>query len=421
MKIFMPYSNEKIEIDIDDKKIIDIIKQKQVSSIEKPKEQMKKSLTKPIDSKSLSKLLIQEKPEKIVIIVNDVTRPTPYKHILPPILDTIEESEINYKCVTLLIATGIHRPNTHEENIKSFGKDIVKKYNIVNHNPDHNLKSIGTLSDEKELRINKIAADSDFLITTGQINLHYFAGYSGGRKSILPGIASRALITSNHARMNEPGCQSGSIDKNPIHTIMLEAALLANVRFTINVVTNDKKGILSVFSGNIKTAWEKGVEFCQNISTTNINEKANVVIVSAGGFPKDINLYQAQKALEHATIATKPGGIIVLFAACQEGYGEPKFKEWMDITSSWEEIFALFERKFELGGHKAFALARALHDKTTLVITELSKNIINNCNLVKIENIQEALDYINSKYSDWNCYIMPQGGSVLPILGGKND
>lgn len=420
MKIFMPYSNEKIEIDIDDKRIISVIKQNQISSLEKPKYQVKKSLTNPIGTESLFKLLNQEKPEKIVIIVNDITRPTPYKTILPPILDIIEKSEIDPNCVTLLVATGIHRPNTHEENIESFGKEIVDKYNIVNHNPDHNLKSIGTLSDNKELRINEIAANSDFLITTGQINLHYFAGYSGGRKSILPGIASRDLITVNHARMNEPGCQSGSIDKNPIHAIMLEAALLANVRFTVNVVTNNKKEILSVFSGDINTAWKKGVEFCRSISTININEKADVVIVSAGGFPKDINLYQAQKALEHAAIATKPGGTIVLFAACQEGYGEPKFKEWMDNTNNWQEIFALFDKKFELGGHKAFALARALHDKTTLVITELSENIINNCNLIKIENIQEALDYINSKNSDWNCYIMPQGSSVLPILGGEN-
>ncbi|MFP4456670.1 MAG: nickel-dependent lactate racemase [Clostridia bacterium] len=417
MKVLMPYSSEKIEIDIENERIIDIIEQKKTSALKNPKEEIERSLKDPIDSESLLRLLHSEMPKKVVIVVNDITRPTPYKQILPTILTTIEKSGIPSDRVTILIATGIHRPNTHKENIESFGKEVVDNYKIVNHNSDENLKSIGTLSDGKELIINKIAADSDFLITTGQINLHYFAGYSGGRKSILPGIASRELITSNHARMNEPGCHSGSIEKNPIHTIMLEAALLARVRFTVNVVTNDRKEILSVFSGNIESAWKKGVEFCKMLSTARITRKAEVVIVSAGGFPKDINLYQAQKALEHAAMATKPGGTIVLFAACQEGYGEPKFKEWMDNTNNWEEIFKMFEKKFELGGHKAFALARALHNKTTLIITELNNDIINNCNLLKVNNIYEALEFIKSKYNDWNCYIMPQGSSVLPIIG----
>jgi len=417
MQILMPYSSEKIEINVDNGHIIKIVEQKEIKAIYKPNNEVKKSLKSPIGSNSLKNLLLEEKPKNVVIIVNDITRPTPYKLILPPLLETIQEANIKSSDITLLIATGIHRPNTPDENIKSFGKEIVNNYKIINHNPDSNLKELGMLSDGKNLEINKLAAESDFLITTGQINLHYFAGFSGGRKSILPGIASRDLITSNHSRMNEPGCHSGSVEKNPIHSIMLEAALMAKVRFTVNVVTNDKKEILSVFSGDIEKAWNEGVKFCRNISTYKIDKKADVVIVSAGGFPKDINLYQAQKALEHAAIATKSGGIIVLFAACQEGYGEEKFEEWMNNATCWGDIFKMFDKKFELGGHKAFALARSLHDKEVLIITELPDKITRNCYFNKISNFNEAIKIINAKFTNWKCYIMPQGGSVLPILG----
>jgi len=418
MRIDMPYNNNTIEIDINKKNIIDIVKQDKVTGLKNPVNEIITSLKSPIAANSLKKMVLTESPKNVVIVVNDITRPTPYKIILPPLLEVLENSGIKQKEITLLIATGIHRPNTREENIKSFGRNVVNNYRIVNHDPDNNLKEIGVLSDGKSLKINKLAAESDFLITTGQINLHYFAGYSGGRKSILPGIASRSLITSNHARMNEPGCHSGSVTKNPIHSIMLEAALMANVRFSLNVITNDNKEILSVFSGDIKKAWEEGVGFCKKISTHVIDRKADVVIASSGGFPKDINLYQAQKALEHASIATKAGGFIVLFAACLEGYGEPKFKEWMDHSQNWQDIFDMFDQKFELGGHKAFALARALHDKTVLIITELTKEITCNCYFQKVDGFNEALEIINKKLTDWNCYVMPQASSVLPVIGG---
>lgn len=416
LKILMPYAKDNIEIEINDEKIISILEQKRVRPLVNPSQQIKDSLKTPINSLGLAELLKTENPKDVVIVVNDITRPTPYKTILPPILETIENAGICTKNVTLLVATGIHRANTKEENIASFGQDVVDKYKIVNHDPDRNLKKMSRLSDGKELEINKLAAESDFLITTGQINLHYFAGYSGGRKSILPGVASRELITSNHARMNEPGCHSGSTNENPIHKIMIEATLMAKVKFTINVVTNDINEVLSVFSGDILYAWEKGVNFCKDISTTTIKRKADVVFVSAGGYPKDINLYQAQKAIEHASFATKPGGIIVLFAACPEGYGEPTFKKWMDETQNWADIFSMFERKFELGGHKAFALARALHDKRALIVTDLSEEIIENCNLEKINNIADALQIIKDQFKDWECYVMPQGGNILPLF-----
>lgn len=415
----MPYDDTLFKIELPKSNVLCTLEQKHNNFRKLTTSDIEISLNNPINSKSLSDLLHIKKPNNIVIVVNDITRPTPYKSFLQTILNYIESCGFSKKQITLLIATGIHRPNSHKENIKSFGEYIANNYNIINHNPDADLEAVGTLSDGQTLIINKYAAQSDFLITTGQINLHYFAGFSGGRKSILPGIASRKMITENHARMNEPGSASGSIENNPVHKTMIEAATLASVDFNINVVLNDKKDILSIFSGDLESSWFKGVELSRSMSTTIINEKADVTIASAGGFPKDINLYQAQKAIEHAAIATKSGGYIVLFASCKELYGEEKFEQWITETNGWDEVFAKFEKEFELGGHKAFALARSLYDKTLFIITDMSDEVVSNCNMIKIAKFEEALDIINSKEKNWKCYIMPDGSSILPVIGGN--
>lgn len=221
-----------------------------------------------------------------------------------------------------MVALGIHRPHTQEENISIFSEEICKRYRIENHDCDNNLVSLGYLSNGMELIINRTAAEADLLITTGLVNLHYFAGYSGGRKSILPGIAGRKLIQANHQMMSDERACLGNYRDNPVSDIMMEAARKAGVDYIINVVTAGRDEILYAATGDMYEAWLSCVKYCEEHNVVGIKQQADVVIASCGGFPKDINMYQAQKALDSASLAVKPGGTIILLAECREGMGK---------------------------------------------------------------------------------------------------
>lgn len=412
----LPYGHKLIDFYIPEHNLLGIIEQQNTLPVSSPLEAIIDSLNSPIASPKLGELVSLKNPQKIVIVVNDITRPTPYNYMLPPLIETLARAGIADSQITLVVATGIHRPNTVAENEQAYTKAITERFKIINHNPDAGLQYVGQLRDGQRLLINAEVAQADLLITTGLINLHYFAGYSGGRKSILPGVAARELITYNHSRMNEPGCSSGSVDDNPVHHTMLEAARLVNVDFMLNVVVNDNKQIVEVVSGDIEQAWLEGVRRCQKLFTYPLGQKADVVIASAGGYPKDINVYQAQKAIEHAAQAVKPGGAIVLCASCSEGYGEDTFEQWMNRAASWPDIVARFHQKFELGGHKAFALARSLADKQLILISDLAEPVVKNLLMTPAQSAAEALNLIHNQYGpNWSGYIMPNASGVLPV------
>ena len=413
----MAKGNEKLTMRIAQHNILGVIEQQYLPVLEHPLAAIEQAIKSPIETPPLLELLQRKQPQSVAIVVNDVTRPTPYQLMLPPLLATLRAVGIRDDQITLVIATGIHRPNTRSENERIFGREIVERLRLISHNPDDDLVNCGVLSDGQELFLNKWVANADFIINTGLITLHYFAGFSGGRKSTLPGVASREMIEYNHSRMNEPGCSSGSIATNPVHKTMLEAARIIGVDFILNVVTNSTKQIVAVVAGDVEEAWLVGTEICRQCSTVTIAERADVVIVSAGGYPKDINLYQAQKALEHAAQATNPGGTIIICASCAEGYGEDVFEQWMDEAECWQDLFDHFERGFELGGHKAFALARAVADKQVIWVSDLTPAILENIMMDHAASLEEALDRVRDKHgADYKAYIMPAGASVLPIV-----
>jgi nickel-dependent lactate racemase len=254
-----------------------------------------------------------------------------------------------------------------DDNKNIFGAEICNKYIIENHNCDDNLKSLGVLSNGMKLIINETVAEADLVITTGVVALHYFAGYSGGRKSILPGIAARKLIEANHQMMTDKRACLGNYENNPVSDIMVEAARMVGVDFIINVVLGPNHDIVFAAAGDVFEAWMKAVKHCEQISVVNISQQADIVIAGCGGFPKDINMYQAQKALDAAVLAVKPGGTIILGAECREGLGEKTFEEWVSSAKSPEDIFKRFSERFELGGHKAFAICRVLKKVNIIV------------------------------------------------------
>jgi len=412
------YGKEEIQLPIEDKNIIKILNLKKHKVILNPENKLRELLKNPMGSPSLRELIFQKKASKILIIVNDITRPTPYEIILPPLLDELHQIGIKKENIIFIVATGIHRSNSQEEIKEMFGEYISSAYKFINHNCDDlHLKDLGKLKSGNELWINPIVSESDFIITTGVIVPHYFAGFSGGRKSILPGICGRKTIETNHSNMVNPNVQAGSLKDNPVHEEMQEAAEKVGVDFNINVVTDEKYNIVEIVAGELLTSWQKGVEICKKNYFCPIKQKAEIVIASPGGYPKDINVYQAQKALNNAYQAVKSGGTIILLAECSEGYGEATFEKWIEEANTPDDVIKRLKNKFVLGGHKAYAIARAVKEVEVILISSLPQDKTRKLFFIPMENISQALNYIKDKYGeDFQAYILPSGNTVVPQL-----
>ena len=414
----LKYGKREIQLPIQDKHVIQILNPKKQKALLHPKNRLKILLKNSINSYSLKDLVNQKKAQKILIVVNDITRPTPYEVILPPLLDELDQIGIKKENITFIIATGIHRSNSPEEIKKIFGENIFSTYQFLNHDcDDPHLKDLDHLKSGNKLWVDPMVSNSDFIITTGVIVPHYFAGFSGGRKSILPGICGRKTIEANHAQMTHPDARAGNLRGNPVHEEMQEAAEKVGVDFNINVVTDENCKIVDIVAGELFESWQKGVEVCKKIFLCPIKQKAEVVIVSAGGYPKDINVYQAQKALDNAYQAVKSGGTIILLAECTEGYGEPIFEQWIKEAESPEDIIKRIKEKFVLGGHKAYGIARVVKEVEVILISSLPPEKVRKLFFIPMRNISPAIDYVKNKYGkDLQAYILPSGNTVVPQL-----
>jgi len=422
MLVNMKYGKTELSFEIGRDRVVKILEPNERSGIENALEGVQDALKNPIGTPPLGELVRQKKPRDVVIIVNDITRPTPYECLLPPLLGCLSENGISKDQITFLTATGIHDPHTPEQNIEVYGKELVDNYRFMSHCSDDasSLVDMGKLSTGFMLTVNKLAVRADFLITLGVIMPHYFAGFSGGRKSILPGVASRECIEKNHSRMLYLMDDLPPIEQNPVSLEMMEAARLVGVDFILNVVTNSKKEIVKVVAGDLEKAWYEGVSVSSDMYEVPIEGKADVAIVSAGGFPRDINVYQAQKALDHADKATKAGGTIILIAECLQGYGEKTFEEWMREATCPDDVIRRIREKFVMGGHKAYGICKVAKEKEIILVSSLSEESTKGLFMRKVGSVEEAIKYVEKKYDKPSYILMPFGSLTVPVLSAKS-
>jgi len=421
--IMLKYGNKKITVNLADKNISGVLSANKTMPLKNPVSKLEELLERPINiDGSLDGIVKHKKPKRILIIVNDITRPTPYNIILPPLLVKLEEAGVKKEDITFMIATGAHRGNTRDENIEIFGEELVSSsYNFINHSCDDNFIDLGRLASGNRLLINSIIRKVDFIITTGVIVPHYIAGFSGGRKSILPGICGKETIENNHSNMVNPNAITGNLMENPVHEEMIEAAQRVGVDFNINVVTDESGDIVDIVAGELEGSWKKGVEICKNTYFVPIKQKSEVVIVSAGGYPKDINVYQAQKALDNAYQAVKPGGTIVLIAECIEGIGNTICDNWIEEANSIEDIEERLKKHFVLGGHKAYAIAKVAKEAEIIFISSLKEEKVKKLFMKPMENIDSAINYVRKKHGDnFKSYIIPSASTLVPSFDKKN-
>jgi nickel-dependent lactate racemase len=419
MKFDLSYGKSTVSFELDDSKLLHVVVPPEASGRVCTKKDVEEMLDDPIGTGPLLEILQKKKPGKVVVIVNDITRPTPYDLLLPPLLDRFKKAGITDDQVTFVVATGIHDPHTEEQNLEVYGEEIVRRFRVVSHVSDDldSLVSVGNLSTGSELRINRLVYEADFVVALGVVMPHYFAGYSGGRKSILPGVAWKKTVERNHSRMVELMDDLPDLDHNPVNLEMIEAARMVGLDFILNVVVNENKEVVKVVAGDVVDAWKEAVSVASGIYEVPIKGLADVAIASACGHPRDINVYQMQKALDHADKATKKGGAIIIVAECPMGYGEEVFEEWMNAAKCPDDIVERIKTDFMMGGHKAFGIAKVAAGKTVYLVTSLNDEMVKKLFAVKVHSVEEAIRRIEEeKGNNLKYIVMPQGSLTVPVL-----
>lgn len=376
-------------------------------------EAVRKALAHPIGSPCLGEIV--RPGESVVIVTSDITRPMPTAAVMPPLLDVLYRAGVHREDITLVFALGSHRKHTQKEREQLAGPRASAEIRCVDSDAS-DCVLLGTTRRGTPVDIFRIVAEADHRICLGNIEFHYFAGYSGGAKAIMPGTSTRTAIQSNHRMMVRPEACAGLLEGNPLREDIEEAADICGVDFILNVVLDEKKEIVKAVAGDVTLAHREGCRFLDQMYKISIDEKADIVLVSQGGAPKDLNLYQVQKALENAKYAVKPGGIIILIGSCQEGLGEKVFSEWM-ASYGVEERIQKIQTDFQLGGHKAAAIALVLKTAKVYLVSEMEPEFVNRMGFSAFSTVQAAFDKaMQVKGEAASVLAMPYGGSTVPVL-----
>lgn len=410
MLYHLPYGNTEIWIDIPPECRVNVIKPVNVRAVDDEIGLIENALENPINSRRLSE--IAEHGKKAVIIVSDTTRPTPTAKLLPPLISELEAGGV--KDITIIFGLGIHRKQTEDEKKKILG-ELYNKIKSIEHDVN-DCVYLGTTERGTPVEIFRPVLEADIIVCTGIIEFHYYAGYSGGAKSILPAVSSKRSIDANHTLMLDPKSSAGRIDSE-VRQDIEEASEMSGIDFILNVVLNERREIVLAAAGDYIEAHRKGVEFLDRFSKITV-EPADIIIVSPGGWPKDIDIFQSHKALEHAKNATKEGGSIILVAECREGYGNRVYEEWLKFGR--DEVIERFKSGFVMGGHKA-ALIAALSKKHDLyLVSSLPDEAVRRANFIPA-TLKGALDMALRKYgSGVKIIVMPYGVSTL-VTGIEKD
>ncbi len=409
-KIPLAFGNLELELDIPEKNISSIILPSEPGIMEEKTLLIKKALENPVKSRRLSEIV--NPASRIVIIVSDITRPTPTAKILPSLFEELYLGGAKNENIKIVFALGLHRQQTEEESKKLVGEEIYRKIRCIQHDIGR-CRYVGVTYRGTPIEIFEEILDADIIIGTGSIEFHYYAGYSGGAKSVLPGVSSKEAVITNHKMMIEEKAVSGRVD-GPVRQDMEEAAKFAGLDFILNVVLDSKKEIVAAVAGDFIEAHRKGAGIVDSMYKVPV-EPADAVIVSCGGFPKDINLFQAHKALDNATQAVKDGGSIILVAECAEGIGNLVYECWNRECKTPDEAIERFKHCFEFGGHKSAIVAKAAKKFKLYLVSKLPEEQTREAFFIPVPGLKEALSAVLSENPDAKIHLMPHGGQTLPV------
>ena len=361
---------------------------------------------------------------KIVLIASDHTRPVPSKYIVPPMLRQIREGNPDAD-VTILISTGCHRETTREELISKFGEEIVAKEKIVVHDCDdrENLVNLGTLPSGGQCLVNRLAVEADLLVAEGFIEPHFFAGFSGGRKSVLPGVAGRETVLANHCSefIAHPKSRTGILEGNPIHTDMLWAAKQAKLRYIVNVVLNGEKEVIYAVAGELEQAHKKGTAFLSSLCGVE-TEPADIVISTNGGYPLDQNVYQAVKGMTAAEAAVKENGVIIMLSESGDGIGGDHFYHQLADEPDISKTMALFLNRGRNDTvpdqWQTQIFIRVLQRAKVIFVSKIAPEIVEKLHMIPAKDLQDAMQMAKDMVGKENPTITAIPDGVVVMVKG---
>lgn len=413
-QVTLAYGHQQILVDIPAKNLLGVFCPDEITETVDEDRILQEALANPTGTPPLREIV--HPGQKIAIVSSDITRPTPSAMMMPAIAAELEVAGIPDTDVVVVLSLGLHRPMTDEEIDEILSPEYHRRYTVLNHDPEDTVR-LGVTARGTPAEIFRPLVEADVRICLGNIEFHYFAGYSGGAKAILPGCASHAAVTANHSWMVHPQAAAGRLTDNPVRLDLEEGVAMLGVDFILNVVVDSDHNIVAAFAGDVTEAHRRGCTFIHQRGTVKIPRLGDIVVASAGGFPKDINFYQAHKALENAKYFVQEGGIIILVAECSEGYGNKTFEKWMLESDSPAEVIQKIQKEFVLGGHKAAAIAGIEQRVQIFMVSSMPEDIIRRSRFTPFGSAQAALDAAFHQLGpESQVLVLPQAGSILPVF-----
>jgi nickel-dependent lactate racemase len=421
--VWLPYGKTDVCVRVPARNLLGTIEPKEEKGAEDQKAEVERALKEPINSKRLSEIVTPE--SKVAIVVDDATRKAPSEKMLLPVLAELNNAGVKDENITVIFGCGTHRAVMPKEATELLGEEALKRVKTISHCcSDADMVYVGTTKTHgNKVFVNRVFAEADVKVLLGDVGFHYYAGYGGGRKSVMPAVCGEETIKQNHAMLLQASARTGILEGNPVHVDMTEAARLAKVSFIVNVVENKQGEIVKAFAGDLEAAFQEAVKLVDDMYRVTIDRRADIVVVSAGGHPADMNLYQAYKALDNSLDAVKRGGVIILVAECPDGHGHEVFYDWMTRLGDLKSVEREVKRNFVMGGHKAYYLLKALQNHQIILVSSMPDYYATS--IFKLKTARAVNDALGEAFklagSAARVWAMPQGSYTLPIFKASEE
>jgi nickel-dependent lactate racemase len=423
MKSFtIPYGKGCLTFELPDAMEAEVIAPVDVPPVPDPVRAIEAALDTPVGSVSLEGFA---GVRSAAIAVNDKTRPVPHEHLLPPLLGRLEALGLPPGAITLLIATGTHAPMTPDEYPAILPAGVIERYEVVSHDArdEANLVGVGESARGTPVWINRRYAEAELRVVVGNVEPHQFAGFSGGVKSAVIGLGGEATANRNHTLLLDPASGLGSYEGNPLRQDIEEMGQMVGVHFALNAVLNRHKQIVRAFAGEPRAVMETAIPVARRFCQVSVAQPFDLVIASPGGHPKDINLYQSQKALAHCEGIVKAGGEVILAASCPEGVGSQVYETWMEGMTSHQEVLARFAREgFRVGVHKAFQVARHCTHARILLVSQMDADRVRRLLLEPAASLEAAVrSAVGRLPAGGRVGVLPWASVTIPRLPAEQE
>ena len=403
MRMEFGYGKGTQTVEIPDQNLIAVLTANEMEHERRGADAVDYALEHPIGARKLRE--VAKAGQKVAVITSDISRPLPSYDVLPSVVRELNAAGVPDEDITVVFALGSHRHHTEEERRRLAGEEIFGRIRCIDSDPE-DCVHMGTSSNNTPFDISRSVAEADLRIALGNIEF----------KALMPGVSTPAAIQCNHSLMVSENACAGKLEGNPVRQDLEEALKFCPIHYIVNAVLDEHKHIVYAVAGDVIEAHRAGCRYLDQMYRKPIPERADIVLVSQGGAPKDANLYQTQKALDNAKHAVKKGGTMIVIGACNEGLGSARFEEWLTQSPTAHSMVERIAKDFQLGGHKAAAIAMVLENARIDLVSEMDDDFVRSIFLNPQPSAQTAFDEAMARYGEHATVIaMPFGGATLPM------